>query len=137
LFCRDKQEITPSWAKSEGKYKRNTHSSFWPKQSKGEKKEKPTQVINLGEARCRSGTSLLTSPPTKGGGEGGQPWCGRTRGAPAPPLAPLGTSLGRLTLTASPMTVVEVSSRFNVPKRQFGAFHVGERHIPWTFPLHL
>jgi hypothetical protein len=49
LFCRDKHEIIPRWAKSEAKYKINTHSSFWPKQSKEKREKSPLTYPKLGQ----------------------------------------------------------------------------------------
>jgi hypothetical protein len=60
-----------------------------------------------------------------------------SQGAAAPPLALIGPSFGQLHLTAMPNVGVVVTSRFNVHGGQFGAFQVGIKHIPWTFPPHL
>ena len=73
-------------------------------------------------------TMLIRGDPPKMGA------FGLSHGATTPPPGPFGPNFGRLTLTAMPNVGAEVLSKFNIHGGRFGAFHVGIKHIPWTFP---
>ena len=75
--------------------KRNIHSSFWPKQTKEEGAKVHIPNVTGSKNQLGHALGLASSLPAEGGTKLGQPWCGRTKGALALPLAPPGPTFDR------------------------------------------